>query len=232
MTAWKCSECTCASPAARSLKASSSTNWLGLSTLLGHSKKTLPGSARVAAVKGATRASHCSATAGRTENLTTMKIMVAPCTSIVASVVCQMWRCVAAFKPWLRKQVQAAWTCLLSSAIRPLLLKLPRQAGGLLRPQRLAAAGGGAPLVQHSVAARGRGHEDPVAVLDHLLDIVEGGVEPAVRYLVCLADVQDLLDAFQHVRMVVLPRVAQLLGEVALPGEDDADAGHLCRHLW
>src|SRR6266446_6021590 len=89
-------------------------------------------------------------------------------------------------------------------------------AGGLLRPQRLASAGGGTPLVQHGVAARGWGHEDPVAVLDHLLDIVEGGVEPAVRHMVRLADVQDLLDAFQYVRMVVLTWVAQLLGEVAL----------------
>src|SRR4029077_186184 len=75
----------------------------------------------------------------------------------------------------------------------------------------LASAGGGVALVQHGVAARGRGHEDPVAVLDHLLDIVEGGVDPAVRHLVCLADFQDLLDALQHVRMVVLTRVAQLL---------------------
>src|SRR5215831_10713870 len=74
----------------------------------------------------------------------------------------------------------------------------------------LASAGGGAPLVQHGVAARGRGHEDPIAVLDYLLDIVEGGVEPAVWHIVCLADVQDLLDALQHLRMVVLPRVAQL----------------------
>src|SRR6266481_5564977 len=88
-------------------------------------------------------------------------------------------------------------------------------------PERLASAGGGAPLVQHGVAARGWGHEDPVSVFDHLLNIVKGGVEPAVRHLVRLADVQDLLDALQHVRMVILPRVAQLLGEVALPGEDD-----------
>src|SRR5437764_14949605 len=73
-----------------------------------------------------------------------------------------------------------------------------------LAAQSLASTSGGASLVQHSVAARGRGHQDPVAVLDHLLDIVEGGMEPAVRHLVRLADVQDLLDALQHVRMVVL----------------------------
>src|SRR5262249_52278968 len=42
----------------------------------------------------------------------------------------------------------------------------------------------------------------------------------------------DLLDALQHVRMFVLTRVAQFLGEVALPGEDDADAGYLLQHLW
>src|SRR5215510_4482826 len=87
MAAWKCAECTCASPAARSLKASSSTNWLGRSTLLDHSKKRLPGSARVAAVKGATRVSHWSATSGRMENFTAMKIIVAPCTSRVTSFV-------------------------------------------------------------------------------------------------------------------------------------------------
>jgi len=85
MAALKWSEFTCASPAARSLKASISTNWLGLSTLFDHSKKTLPGSSRVAEVKGATRDSHCSATSGRTENLTTIKIIVAPWTSIGAS---------------------------------------------------------------------------------------------------------------------------------------------------
>src|SRR5262245_4266173 len=47
MAVLKCSECTCASPAARFLKASSNTNWLGLSTLLDNSKKTLLGSASV-----------------------------------------------------------------------------------------------------------------------------------------------------------------------------------------
>jgi hypothetical protein len=40
--------------------------------------------------------------------------------------------------------------------------------------RHLASAGGDAALFQHGVAARGRGHEDPVAILDHLLDIVEG----------------------------------------------------------
>src|SRR5947208_11814759 len=104
-------------------------------------------------------------------------------------------------------------------------------AGVLLRPQQLASAGGGAPLVQDSVAARGRRQQDPVAVRDQLLDIVEGGVEPAVRHLVRLADGQTLLDALEYVRMVVLPRMPQLLGEVTLPGEDDADAGHLGQHL-
>src|SRR5262245_41040611 len=103
--------------------------------------------------------------------------------------------------------------------------------GVLLRPQRLASAGSGAPFVQNGVAARGWGHEDPVSVLDHLLDIVESGVEPTVRHIVCLTDVQDLLDSLEHVRMVVLTWMAQLLGEVALASEDDADAGDRCQHL-
>src|SRR5262245_29879729 len=98
--------------------------------------------------------------------------------------------------------------------------------------QTSASAGGGTPLVQHGVATRRRGHEDSVAILDHLLYIVECGVKPAVRHIVCLADLQDLLDTLQHFWMVVLPRVAEFLGEVALPGEDDADARHLLQHLW
>ena len=32
--------------------------------------------------------------------------------------------------------------------------------------------------------------------------------------------------------MDILTQVAQLLGGIALPGEDDADAGHRGQHLW
>ena len=48
-------------------------------------KKELPGSARVAAVKGATRVSHCSAMSGRMANLTAIKIMMAPRSANVAA---------------------------------------------------------------------------------------------------------------------------------------------------
>jgi hypothetical protein len=43
-----------------------------------HSKKILPGSARVAEVNGAVSDIHSSAISGRTENLTAMKIIIAP----------------------------------------------------------------------------------------------------------------------------------------------------------
>lgn len=69
MVVLKWSEFTCASPASRSLNASARTNWLGLSTLLDHSKKMLPGSARVAVEKSATSESHSSLRAGRTGKL-------------------------------------------------------------------------------------------------------------------------------------------------------------------
>jgi hypothetical protein len=60
MTFLRWSEFTCASPALRSLNASARANWLGLSTLLDHSTKMLPGSAGVAVVKSATSESHSS----------------------------------------------------------------------------------------------------------------------------------------------------------------------------
>jgi hypothetical protein len=56
MAALKWPEFTCAGPAS-SWNASASTNWCGLSTLSDHSKKMLPGSLRVAWVKGSTRVS-------------------------------------------------------------------------------------------------------------------------------------------------------------------------------
>ena len=54
-------------------KASTNTNSLGSSTLRDHSKKRLPGSARVAWVKPSTRSSQRSLHSGLTGNLTTMK---------------------------------------------------------------------------------------------------------------------------------------------------------------
>src|SRR5689334_19594315 len=73
----KCSEVTWAS-AAPSRKASTSTYWLGLSTLRDHSKKILPSSARERSVKSSTSDIHSSLFSGRTVNLTTMKIMAVP----------------------------------------------------------------------------------------------------------------------------------------------------------
>ena len=62
-------------PAPSVSKASTRTNSFGSSTLRDQSKKRLPGSARVASVKSATRSSHCSAHSDFALNLTTMKIM-------------------------------------------------------------------------------------------------------------------------------------------------------------
>ena len=65
MAALKWSEPTCAAPAADEANASIKTNRLGASTLLDHSKKTFPGSCRVAWVKSSTsRASLRSARDG------------------------------------------------------------------------------------------------------------------------------------------------------------------------
>ncbi len=61
-----------------SAKASSRTNSLGFSTLWDQSKKTLPGSPRVARVKSSSRGSQLSRSAARAVNLTAMKIMGAP----------------------------------------------------------------------------------------------------------------------------------------------------------
>jgi hypothetical protein len=69
---WSAPTCAAAAP---SWNASTTTNWFGSVTLRLHSKKMLPGSARVASVKPETRSSHWSACSGLIVNLTTMKIM-------------------------------------------------------------------------------------------------------------------------------------------------------------
>src|SRR5487761_892510 len=80
------------------------------------------------------------------------------------------------------------------------------------------------------VASRKR-HEKPVALIENAGDVAVFDMRMSNRHVVSLADLQDVAHQPQQLSMVVLPGNAQLLGEVALADEQDADPGHLTYDL-
>ena len=68
-------------------------------------------------------------------------------------------------------------------------------------------------------------------MLDQHVDVVHVGVGVPTDDIVGGADPADLCHGFDDDRVVVLARVAKVLGKVAFADEDDADAGDLLEHL-
>src|SRR6266540_953480 len=87
------------------------------------------------------------------------------------------------------------------------------------------------PFIQGGVTAHRRGHQEAVALGEDALHVVDINVRVADDNVVPLTGLDDPRHPLEHLGMLVLPRVSELLGEVALADEDGADAGHLLQDL-
>src|SRR6266487_28924 len=88
-----------------------------------------------------------------------------------------------------------------------------------------------APYLQGGVTAHRRGHQEAVALGEDALHVVDINVRVADDNVVPLTGLDDPRHPLEHLGMLILPRVSELLGEVALADEDGADAGHLLQNL-
>src|SRR4051794_34961197 len=88
------------------------------------------------------------------------------------------------------------------------------------------AAGGAEGGVEAAVAACRRRHQEAVALLDEAADVAGVDVRMAADDVVLLADAQDVAHGLGDDGVLVLARVAEVLRQVALADQHDADAGH------
>src|SRR5262245_22920518 len=86
-------------------------------------------------------------------------------------------------------------------------------------------------FVEGGVAAHRRGHQEAVALAEDALHVVGVDVRMADHYVVLLAGVDHPRHPFEHLGMLVLAGIAELLGEIALTNQDGADAGHLAQDV-
>src|SRR5262249_39439108 len=49
--------------------------------------------------------------------------------------------------------------------------------------------------------------------------------------IVCLTDLENSIDGFGDDRMLIVPRMAEVLAQIAFADQDDADPGHLFQYL-
>ena len=82
-----------------------------------------------------------------------------------------------------------------------------------------------------AVALHRRAHQEAIAFLDDALDIVLLDMRMADDDIVLLAGVDHALHPFQHDLVLVLPRIAELLRQVAFADQDAADARHVLEHV-
>src|SRR5262249_30181155 len=87
------------------------------------------------------------------------------------------------------------------------------------------------PLLQGGAAAPPRGHQEGVALAEDALDIGRVHVGMADMDLVLLAGLDDVGHGVEHLGVLVLAGVAELLGKVALADQHEADAGHLLQDV-
>src|ERR1700749_2051040 len=80
------------------------------------------------------------------------------------------------------------------------------------------------------VALGRRHHQEAVALLDDALDVAGLHVRMADDHVVLLAGLDHAGHPLQQFGMLVLPRDAKLLAEVAFANEDGADALYLGQH--
>src|SRR5262249_1243618 len=87
-------------------------------------------------------------------------------------------------------------------------------------PAKLRPSGELEPLVQRRVTAHRRGHQKAIALAEDALDVVGIDVGVADDHVVPLAGVDHPRHPFEHLGMLVLAGIAELLGEIALADED------------
>ena len=73
----------------------------------------------------------------------------------------------------------------------------------------------------------GRGHQEAIAFIDNLLCVVRVDMRVSARHAAFIADSPDRRHRLHDGRMVVLPRVAEILRQIAFADQHDTDAGHL-----
>ena len=81
------------------------------------------------------------------------------------------------------------------------------------------------------VAAHRGAHQEAVAFLDDALGVTGLDVRMADDDAGFLAGVDDLRHGVEHHLVLVLARIAELLGEVAFADQDGADAGHVLQDV-
>src|SRR4029077_13208949 len=87
-------------------------------------------------------------------------------------------------------------------------------------------------LVEIAVAAYRRAHHKAITLLDDALDIERLPLRMDDDDIGLLASIDDLRHRIEHGLVLVLPRVAELLGKVALADQDGADAGHVFQNVF
>src|SRR5262249_34964502 len=83
------------------------------------------------------------------------------------------------------------------------------------------------PLLQRGGTAYRRGHQEAVALGQDALHIIGIHVWVTNNDVVPLAGLDHPRHPFEHLGMLVLPWIAELLREIALANQDRADAGDL-----
>src|SRR5436309_3515600 len=89
---------------------------------------------------------------------------------------------------------------------------------------KLRASGELEAFVERRIAAHRRSHQETVAFAEHALHVAGVDVRMADHDIVLLAGVDHPLHPFEHLRVLILPGIAELLGEVAFANENGADA--------
>src|SRR6202167_3171223 len=81
------------------------------------------------------------------------------------------------------------------------------------------------------VALHRRAHQEAIAFLDDTLDVALLDMRVTNNDSVLLAGVDHALHPFQHGLVLVLPRIAELLRQVAFADQDGADARHFLQNV-
>src|ERR1700733_13449619 len=81
------------------------------------------------------------------------------------------------------------------------------------------------------VALYRRAHQEAIAFLDDTLDVALLDMRMPDDDIVLLAGIDHALHPFQHGLVLVLPRIAEFLRQVAFADQDGADARHVLQNV-
>src|SRR5258708_9839574 len=86
--------------------------------------------------------------------------------------------------------------------------------------------------LQRSERPNRRRHQPAEALLDQSLDVLAVDVRVTAGHVVLFADRKDVVDGRGHRRVLILPGMAQILRQVTLADQHDADPRYLLQHFW